>query len=83
MSDLYEQCKSQAALLPPDERAELAHFLLTTLEPEEDEAAVEAAWVAEAQRRLADYRAGKATARPAAEDSRPGGGSTPPTSEDR
>lgn len=62
MSTGIEHWKSQLAGLTPDERADLAHFLLSTLEP--DEEGVEAAWDAEASRRVADIRAGGVKGRP-------------------
>jgi len=52
--DLYDK----AAELPPYERAELAGLLLESLEDKRD-AAVEQAWAAEIERRMADYRAGR------------------------
>lgn len=47
------------------ERAELAYFILTSLEPEEEGA--EAAWRAEIARRVADIRGGRAIGRSADE----------------
>ena len=63
MTEAVEQWKSQLQQLSSPERAELAQFLLQSLEPEE-EGAVEA-WEAEVTRRVADIRAGKAAGRPA------------------
>src|SRR5713101_8587542 len=62
MTDL-EQLKSQLGLLTPQERAELAHFLLLSLEEEADEG-VEAAWEAELARREAEIKSGKAVGKP-------------------
>lgn len=36
MNTTMEQIKTQAVTLSPSERAELAHFLLVSLEPDED-----------------------------------------------
>lgn len=50
----------EAALdLPEDERAELAAILTDSLGDGSPDAQIEAAWVAEAKRRLADIRSGK------------------------
>lgn len=61
MTETVEQLKSQAGALSGPERADLAYFLLTSLEPEE--AGVEEAWRAEIARRVADIRAGRAKGR--------------------
>jgi putative addiction module component (TIGR02574 family) len=50
--------------LPPEQRAELASFLLASLEPS-DEGDIEAAWLAEAERRLEEFEAGRMEAIPA------------------
>jgi len=65
MSQAIEQLKSQASSLSTAERAELAHFLLTSLEPEE--AGVEEAWRTEIARRVAEIRSGHAVGRPVEE----------------
>ena len=57
--------KSQLSSLPASDRAELAHFLLTSLEPEDE--GVTAAWNAEIARRVALIRSGQAVGRPAQE----------------
>jgi putative addiction module component (TIGR02574 family) len=57
--EAFEQWKTQFQQLSPSERAELVHFLLVSLEPE-DEGAAEA-WDAEVARRVAEIRAGRAT----------------------
>lgn len=62
MTPSIEQLKSQAGALSGPERAELAYFLLTSLEP--DEAGADAAWQAEIARRVAEIRAGPARGRP-------------------
>src|SRR5581483_608261 len=56
MSPLLEELKATASTLPAPERAELAHFLLETLEPAEE--GVAEAWQAELTRRMADIRSG-------------------------
>jgi putative addiction module component (TIGR02574 family) len=48
----------QLSELPVEQRAQLASFLLATLEPA-DEGDIEAAWVQEAERRLAAFEAGE------------------------
>ncbi len=52
-------------MLSGPERAELAHYLLRSLEPEEDGA--KAAWLALAQERMAEVRAGRVVGIPAEE----------------
>ena len=63
MTEAVKQWKAQLQQLSPPERAELAHFLLESLEPE-DEGAAEA-WDAEVARRVAEIRAGGAAGKPA------------------
>lgn len=63
MSTGLDRWKTDLLGLPPRERAELAHFLLTTLGPDEPD--VEAAWDAEASRRVAAIRSGEASGRSA------------------
>jgi putative addiction module component (TIGR02574 family) len=65
MTEAVEQLKSQAGALTARERAELAYFLLTTLEPEEEGA--EEAWRVEIARRVAEIRSGQARGRSADE----------------
>jgi putative addiction module component (TIGR02574 family) len=65
MTAAVEQLKSQASTLSAPERADLAYFLLSSLQPEEE--GVEAAWRAEIARRVADIRSGIAVGRPADE----------------
>ena len=55
--------KTQLEKLSREERAELAYFLLSSLEPEEDGAA--AAWDAEISRRVVEIQSGKANGKPA------------------
>jgi putative addiction module component (TIGR02574 family) len=65
MTTAVEQLKSQASTLSAPERAELAYFLLSSLEPEEQ--GVREAWRAEIARRVAEIRGGSAVGRPADE----------------
>ncbi|HVG07241.1 MAG TPA: addiction module protein [Thermoanaerobaculia bacterium] len=58
-----ERYKTQLEKLPREERAELAYFLLSSLEPEEEGAA--AAWDAEISRRVSEIRSGTANGKPA------------------
>ncbi|MBA4189067.1 MAG: addiction module component [Planctomycetaceae bacterium] len=65
MTETVERLKSQAGALSVPERADLAYFLLTSLEPEEE--GVEEAWRTEIARRVAEIRAGSAKGRSADE----------------
>ena len=69
MSRPLERLEAEALELPLQERALLAQRLLASLddEPEEDPGEVERAWEVEIERRLAEYRAGRMEAVPAAE----------------
>jgi putative addiction module component (TIGR02574 family) len=58
--------KSEVGKLSSQERAELAHFLLSSLDPHVDPDA-EAAWDAELARREAEIDSGKIIGRPAAD----------------
>ncbi len=62
MTEAVEQLKSKVGTLTVPERADLAYFLLTSLEPEEEGA--EAAWRVESARRVAEIRSGQAVGRP-------------------
>ena len=62
MTAAVEQLKSQTSTLSAPERADLAYFLISSLESEEEE--VEEAWRAEIARRVADIRSGSAVGRP-------------------
>jgi putative addiction module component (TIGR02574 family) len=66
MTETLEQLKGQLERLPSQARAELAHFLLCSLE-QEAEADVDAAWEAELARRVADMQSGKVVGIPAAQ----------------
>jgi putative addiction module component (TIGR02574 family) len=65
MTEAVEQLKSQAGALSAPERADLAYFLLSSLEPEEE--GVQEAWRAEIASRVAEIRGGSAVGRPADE----------------
>ncbi|MHB1423617.1 MAG: addiction module protein [Gemmataceae bacterium] len=62
MTEAVEQLKSQVSTLSAAERADLAYFLLTSLEPEEN--GVEEAWRKEIGRRVTEIRSGQAIGRP-------------------
>jgi len=62
-TEAVEQLKSQAGTRTAPERADLAYFLLSSLEPEEE--AVEEVWHTEIARRVAAIRDGSAVGRPA------------------
>lgn len=66
MTATVERLRSEASSLSLGERAELAHFLIQSLESEGDDDA-ETAWDAELERRVAGIRAGTATGIPAEE----------------
>ncbi|MFL5241187.1 MAG: addiction module protein [Gemmataceae bacterium] len=63
MTEAAAGLKSQLSALSQQDRAEMAFFLLTSLEPEEE--GVEAVWKAEVSRRLEEIRSGKVIGKPA------------------
>jgi putative addiction module component (TIGR02574 family) len=63
MSETLEALKSRLETLPSHDRAELAGFLLDSLDPADADA--EAAWGAELTRRVAEIRAGGLAGKPA------------------
>lgn len=65
MTASLEELKTTASGLPLSERAELAHHLLRTLDSPEDGAVDE--WLALAEQRMADVRAGRVVGIPAAQ----------------
>jgi putative addiction module component (TIGR02574 family) len=70
MPETLEQWKEQLGTLPAHERAEIAQFLIHSLDDDdedEDPAEVEAAWAAELDRRADEILSGKAVGRPAEE----------------
>ena len=66
MEETVEQLKGQLGQLPRQERAELAHFLLCSLE-QEAEAEADTEWEVELARRVADIQSGKVVGTPAAQ----------------
>jgi putative addiction module component (TIGR02574 family) len=66
MSNAVEQLISQCGTLSSRERAELAYFLIRSLDGE-DEGDVEAAWEAEVARRMDEIKAGKVVGKPASQ----------------
>ncbi len=64
MTNTLERLKAELQTLSDQERAELAHFLLRSLDQQED-ADAEAAWDAELTRRAADIEGGKVVGKPA------------------
>jgi putative addiction module component (TIGR02574 family) len=66
MSLILQEIKNAAAGLPAGERAELVQFLLRSLD-EQDEEGAQAAWLALAEQRMAEVRAGKIVGIPAEE----------------
>lgn len=62
MTEAVERLKTQVSALSDAERADLAYFLLTSLEPEEE--GVKETWREEIARRVADIRSGNAVGRP-------------------
>jgi putative addiction module component (TIGR02574 family) len=64
MTAKAEQLKMTLAKLPAEDRAALAHFLIRSLDPEEEKE-IETAWDVELQRRAEEIRSGKAVAEPA------------------
>jgi putative addiction module component (TIGR02574 family) len=63
MSATLDELKSTLSGLPASERAELAHFLLHTLETPDEGAGAE--WLALAEKRMDDVRAGRVVGIPA------------------
>ena len=64
MSGSLDQLKSELLQLPMDQRAELAHILIHSLDEGAD-ADVEAAWDAELARRMEQIERGEARGEPA------------------
>ena len=64
MARPLDEIERDAIALAPEERAALAERLLATLDDGED-ADAEEAWLAEAERRYQEYRAGRLKAAPA------------------
>lgn len=66
MSQDLLELEQKASQLPDDERAQLALFLLESLEPSED-GGIEEAWRIEAESRLSEIERGEAHLAPADE----------------
>ena len=64
MSQAAEKLKSELSQLSSQERAEIAHFLLHSLDDKDPDA--EVAWDSELAARLEDIKSGKAIVEPAA-----------------
>jgi putative addiction module component (TIGR02574 family) len=64
MTETAERLKSELSQLSLQERAELAHFLIRSLDEEVD-ADAEAAWEAELAQRMDEIKSGKAVGEPA------------------
>jgi putative addiction module component (TIGR02574 family) len=64
MNQTVEKLKAELEKLTSEERAELAHYLIHSLDAEED-ADAEASWQAELDRRSAQIRSGQASGKPA------------------
>jgi hypothetical protein len=68
MSEVIDQWKARLRTRPWDDRTELAHFLLCSLDPEDVHEAQEGDWdeelPPEARRRIAEIRGGRAIGRP-------------------
>jgi putative addiction module component (TIGR02574 family) len=64
MTETAERMKHELAQLSQRDRAELAHFLIHSLDEEADPDA-EAAWDAELARRMAEIQSGQAVGEPA------------------
>jgi len=69
MSRPLEHLKAELLQRSSEERADLAHLLIASLDddPEEDLAEVEKAWEEEIAKRLEEYRSGRVQAIPASE----------------
>ena len=65
MSPQLKECEAQALQLTPQDRAALAEHLIASLDALDD-SQVESLWLDEADRRYADYKSGKISARDAA-----------------
>jgi putative addiction module component (TIGR02574 family) len=64
MAKVVDELKSKLAALTPSDRAELAHFLIESLEESSD---ADAAWNAELDQRAVEIRSGTVVGKPAAQ----------------
>ena len=67
MSSLLQEVAKKAYNLSPDERAELAHELIISLDDIKEDNQLEMAWDAEIEKRVKEIKSGKAKGRPAEE----------------
>jgi hypothetical protein len=67
MTEEFKQVLAQAEGLSTEERAELAYFLLRSLDADPETEAIKAEWLAVAKERIAEMRSGKAIGRPGEE----------------
>ena len=67
MTETAEKLRSELQTLPADERAELAHFLIHSLEEIAESGGTEAEWEQELARRAEAIRSGCETGEPAEE----------------
>lgn len=58
MTEVVQRLRTELAVLDPEDRADLAYFLLQSLDEEVDPN-VEAAWDAELDQRIADIESGE------------------------
>ena len=65
MTENAKRVKQEALRLPEDDRAELARFLIESLDESEDPDVVEAAWDEELRRRVERIEQGRSRLRPA------------------
>ncbi len=67
MSSTFQEIKEAASTLPIGERAELAQFLLRSLDEDRDEKSLDAEWFKIAEKRSEELRSGKVKGIPAEE----------------
>ena len=67
MAGTFEKLKSEILTLPIEERAELAHWLIGSLDEEGPDPDATAAWDVELARRMEDIKSGKAVGKSADE----------------
>ncbi len=67
MTPLLQEVVNKAHNLSPDERAELVHELIVSLDNVIMNTEVESAWDTEIERRIKEIKSGKAKGRPAEE----------------
>lgn len=67
MSSTFQEIKEAASSLPIGERAELAQFLLRSLDETEDDQSIDPEWFEIAEKRSEELRSGKVKGIPAEE----------------